>query len=131
MISFPMPFAAVPCSIWLANEGTADEWNNVPTEYAEKADIETTCLYTPGTAKPDTSDDIEDGRPHGAISTMTFYLPKTVSADLRDALIACYPPDDAILSGKVFKVVGEPQSYPRANTPGDYSWCVKGVTHLG
>lgn len=62
---------------------------------------------------------------------MTFYLPKTVSADLRDALIACYPPDDAILSGKVFKVIGEPHSYPRANTPGDYSWCLEGVTHLG
>ena len=131
MLSFPMPFAAVPCSIWLAAEGTADAWNNKAIEYAAEPDIETTCVYAPGTSKPNTADDIEDGRPRGAVATMTFFLPKTVDADLRGALIACYPADDAALSGRQFKVVGRPISYPRANTPGDYSWVVEGVTHLG
>ena len=79
----------------------------------------------------ETKDDIEDGRPHGARVTMLFYLPKTVDADLRDALIACYPTDDATLSGKQFEVVGDPFSYPRASTPGEYSWCVEAVRYLG
>ena len=131
MISFPMPFRGVPCSIWLAHEGEADEWRNERVTYSESPDIETRCCYAPGSNRPDTSDDIEDGRPHGARVAMTFYLPKTVDADLRDALIACYPPDDASLSGKRFQIVGQPYSYPRANTPGDYSWCVEGVAYLG
>lgn len=131
MISFPMPFYAVPCSIWLAHDGEPDGWNNVPTSYATEPDITTTCCYAPGSQRPDTSDDVDDGRPHGDRVAMTFYLPKAVDADLRDALIACYPPDDSALSGRRFKVVGEPFSYPRRDTPGDYSWCIEGVAYLG
>lgn len=131
MVSFPMPFQAVPCSIWLAIDGGEDSYGNRNVTYAEYPDIRTHCCYAPGTSRPDTSDDIEDGRPHGVRIGMTFYLPKTIDANLRDALIACYPPDDANLSGRQFKVVGEPYSYSRANTPGDYSWCVSGVTYLG
>ena len=126
-----MPFKSVPCKIWLPTQGDEDAWGNAADTYSEEANIETTCVYTPGTSSPDTENDIEDGRPHGARVTMTFYLPKTVDADLRDALIACYPTDDAQLSGKKFEVVGEPYSYPRANTPGDYSWCVEAVAWLG
>lgn len=131
MISFPMPFQAVPCAIWLPIDGGDDGYGNANTTYAEYPDIRTQCCYAPGTGVPETSNDIEDGRPHGVRIGMTFYLPKTLSANLRDALIACYPPDDAALSGRKFKIVGEPYSYPRANTPGDYSWCVSGVTFLG
>ena len=131
MLSFPMPFNAVPCAIWLAKQGEPDEWGNVPTHYETDPDIGTTCCYAPGSSMPSTSDDIEDGRPHGARVAMTFYLPKTVDADLRGALIACCPPDDQVLFARKFKVVGEPYSYPRANTPGDYSWCVEAVDHLG
>lgn len=131
MISFPMPFASVPCAIWLPIESSEDEYGNSNVIYHEQPDIQTSCCYTPGTRKPDTSDDIEGGRPHGARVGMTFYLPKTVDADLRGALIACYPPDDRTLYGRQFAVVGEPFSYPRANTPGDYSWCIEGVTYLG
>lgn len=131
MVSFPMPFQAVPCSIWLAIDGGEDPYGNAITTYAEHPDILTKCCYAPGAGEPDTSNDIEDGRPHGVRIGMTFYLPKTIDANLRDALIACYPPDDLALSGHQFKVVGEPYSYPRANTPGDYSWCVEGVTYLG
>lgn len=126
-----MPFRPCPCSIWLATESEPDEWNNTQTAYSDDPDITTTCVYTPGTSAPSTSDDIEDGRPHGDVVAMTFYLPKTLDADLREALIACHPTDDAYLSGQRFKVVGNPYSYPRANTPGDYSWVVDGVTYLG
>lgn len=131
VISFPMPFASVPCSIWLAKQTAEDEWHNTQVTYGEQPDIETRCCYAPGSAKPDTADDIEDGRPYGARVAMTFFLPKTVDADLRDALIACFPPDDTSLSGKRFQLVGQLYSFPRASTPGDYSWCVEGVTYLG
>lgn len=131
MLSFPMPFSSVPCGIWLAHHGEPDAYGNEPVEYGDCPDIKTSCVYAPGGSAPDTSNDIEDGRPHGAAVSMTFFLPKTVSANLRGALIACYPPDDRDLCGRRFKVVGEPFSYPRANTPGDYSWCVSGVTYLG
>ena len=131
MNSFPNPFESVPCKIWLPTQGEEDAWGNSADTYAEDPDIETHCCYAPGYARPETKNDIEDGRPHGARVTMLFYLPKTVDADLRDALIACYPPDDATLRGKKFEVVGDPFSYPRASTPGEYSWCVEAVRHLG
>ena len=127
----PMPFRSVPCSIWLAQYGGPDDYGNQTVTYGTAPDIETRCCYAPGRSKPDTSDDIEDGRPQGAKVTMTFYLPKTVDADLRGAVIAAFPPDDQTLSGMRFKVVGEPYSYPRMNTPGDYSWSVEGVRFDG
>lgn len=131
MISFPMPFVSVPCAIWLPANAGEDEYGNETLVYQKEPSIRTSCCYAPGTSRPDTSDDIEDGRPRGARVTMTFYLPKAVDASLRGALIACYPPDDMSLSGRQFHVVGEPISYQRANTPGDYSWCVEGVAFLG
>ena len=129
MISFPMPFTPVVCKIWLARQGEPDEWDEDTTEYGTDPDIETTCVYAPST-----NDDIEDGRPHGAtlnITYITFYLPKTLDANLRDALIACYPSNDTLICGRKFEVVGLPVSYMRENTPGDYSWEVKGVARLG
>ena len=126
-----MPFRSVPCSIWLAHATTRDSYGNESPAYEVEPDLATRCVYAPGGASPDTADDIEDGRPLGARVAMTFFLPKTVDADLRDALIACWTPDDAALSGRKFKVVGKPYSYPRANTPGDYSWRVEGVEFLG
>lgn len=131
MISYPMPFRAVPCCIWLASNGTSDSWGNETVCYGEEPDVVTTCLYAPGTSRPSTSDDIEDGRPHGARVSMTFYLPKELDEDLRDALIECMPPDDQRLFARKFKVVGDPFSYMRENTPGDYSWCVEAVDYLG
>ena len=131
MISVHMPFIPSPCFIWLPMASEADAYGNENVSYAEKPDITTVCCYTPGTSRPTTSDNIEDGRPHGASVAMTFFLPKTVDADLRGAIIAVAPSDDAALAARRFKVVGEPFSYPRANTPGDYSWCVEGVTYLG
>ena len=131
MISFPMPFASVPCKIWLAHESEEDEWGNREITYGEQPDIETRCVYAPGRQRPETADDIEEGRPEGARVAMTFYLPKEVDADLRGALSACQPQSDLALCAMRFKVVGQPFSYQRENTPGDYSWCVEGVAYLG
>lgn len=131
MTSHKMPFVSVPCAIWLRTVTGTDAYNNELYGYAQDADVLTRCVYTPGTSRPDTADDIEDGRPTGARATMTFFLPKTVDADLRGALVACYPPDAATLCGRRFAVVGNPYSYPRENTPGDYSWCVEAVEYLG
>ncbi len=130
MISMPMPFRGVPCSIWLPTYET-DAYNNEVASYGEEPDIVTTCCYAPGGSRPDTSDDIEDGRPYGTSSVVTFYLPKTLDADLRGAHIACHPDDDPRIAGCVFEVVGQPYSYMRANTPGDYSWAVEGAEFLG
>lgn len=131
MLNLPMPFGSVPCSVWLAHESEPDAYGNTQVTYSVDPDIETRCVYAPGTDKPNTDNDIEDGRPYGARVTMTFFLPKTVDADLRQALIACYPPDDQSLSGHRFAVIGEPYSYPRQNTPGDYSWRVEAGDWLG
>lgn len=127
-----MPFRPVPCEIWLPIEGERDDFGNAPATFAEQPDIETTCCYAPGGQSPDTDQDIDIDRPGGDVLRMTFFLPKSmVSSDLRGAQIACLPPDDPWLSGRRFDVEGAPVSYPRGNTPGDYSWEVKGVAHLG
>lgn len=131
MASFPMPFHAVPCSIWLAHESEPDEWNNVNVEYSDEPDIVTTCVYAPGTYFPNTYNDIEDGRPTGVRAELTFFFKKSLDCDMRGALISCSPPGDATLASKRFKVVGTPFSFPRQDTPGDYSWCVEAVTFLG
>lgn len=130
MLSRPMPFRAVPCMVWLPTYAE-DAYGNRRATYAEEPSITTTCCYAPGRSEPDTSDDIEEDRPHGATVTVTFFLPKSLQADLRGARIACAPPDDPAMAAQTFDVVGTPYSYPRASTPGDYSWCVEGVANLG
>lgn len=131
MVSFPMPFPRVPCKVWLPKYGEPDPYGNRLPTFTEEPDIETECAYAPGRSRPETEDDIEDGRPHGTRTTLTFYLPKTVDADLHGARIACYPADDSTLSGQLFDVVGNPYSYQRGATPGDFSWSVEGVEHRG
>lgn len=126
-----MPFRPVPCRIWLPHATEEDAWGNVAYEYHEQADIETACCYAPGERRPETSDDIEQGRPTGVTVRVAFFLPKSLDADLRGARIAAYPTDDTWMSGRAFDVEGAPSSYMRENTPGDYSWWVEGVTHLG
>lgn len=122
-----MPFASAPCHVWLPKYGEPDAYNDVTPTYGETPDIVTTCCYAPGSSRPDTSDDLEQGRPEGVTLRMTFFLPKTLDADLRGARIAC--PQAA--GGLAFDVDGAPTSYMRENTPGDYSWAVEGVAHLG
>lgn len=124
--SFAMPFEAVPCSIWLARESEPDAYGNRRVLYADEPDIETACVYAPGWTENDGSyKDIEDGRPYGTRSEMSFFLKKEVDADLRRAKIAAYPSDDATMSGREWLVLDYPMSKMRASTPGDYSWLVR------
>ena len=126
-----MPFRAVPCSVWLARQSEPDAYNNTRPEYGDEPDLETTCCYAPGRYGPDTSDDIDEERPQGDRLEVTFFLPKSFEADLRGALVAVTAPESPWLSGRRFAVVGAPTSYMRDNTPGDYSWLVRGVEFLG
>lgn len=131
MLSRRMPFKSVPCSIWLPQWGAEDDYGNRNPTYGTEPDIETRCCYAPGDRTQDTDDDIEDGRPYGDVLVVDFFLPKEVDADLRQAIIACHPANDSLMNGRTFRVVGQPLSYSRENTPGDYSWRVRGVEHLG
>lgn len=132
LANYRMPFKAVPCSIWLAHKSdTADAYGNYPVSYGEHPDVETTCVYAPGNSMPNTASDVEGDRPHGTRDFMTFFLPKTLDADLKGAIIAAYPEDDDVVRGKRYIVQGAPTSYMRANTPGDYSWAVVGAEYLG
>lgn len=123
----------VPCAIWYPRESDPDAYGNRTAAYADEPDWRGLCCYAPGrrTNQADTADDIEDGRPHGDTALLTVYLPKSFSHQLRGALVAVYPDDDQVVSGRRFAVVGSPYSYPRADTPGDYSWEVEAVEHLG
>lgn len=126
-----MPFPSVPCSIWLPVTGAEDAYGNAAYTYSEKPDIETRCCYAPGYARADTSDEYDNEHPHGDMVRMIFFLPKEVTDDLRGARIECHPTNDPDMSGMTFDVVGDPHSYMRDATPGDYSWYVEGVAHLG
>lgn len=125
------PFPRVPCLIWLPKLGERDDYGNQPVTYSDAPDVMTQCSYAPGRYRPDTSDDHEDGRPHGTEDTVTFYLPKSLDADLRGALIQALPLDDQRLASLRFAVVGDPHSYMRDATPGDMSWSVEGVRFDG
>ena len=126
-----MPWPRVPCRIWLLRLSEPDEYNNRVPYHSEEPDIVTECCYAPGRSKPETSDDVEQGRPWGDEVWMTFYLPKSLDADLRGAMIQAVPPDDETVAGWVFDVVGYPTSYMRSATPGDMSWSVEGVLRRG
>lgn len=124
--SFAMPFASVPCRIWLARESAEDAYGNKVVYYADDPDIVTECVYAPGWTENDgSSKDIEEGRPYGVESEMSFFLKKSVDADLRRAKIAAYPSDDSTMYGREWVVLDYPMSKMRANTPGDYSWLLR------
>lgn len=130
--SFPMPFETVDCRVWVPVESAEDAYGNVNAVYAEKPSWTGRCVYSPSrTRYEQTSSDFEEGRPHGSRVTLTVYLPKSFSLPLHGARLAVYPTDDPYLRGKLFDVDGEPYSYMRSNTPGDYSWQVEAVAHDG
>lgn len=133
MLSHPMPFDPAPCLVRVARQGAPDPYGNQAVEYRESADYATSCLYAPGWSTPNTADDLEEGRPHGDRVRLTVYLPKSFSPteSLRDALLTIVPSDDPSMARHRWRVVGDPISYPRPNTPGDYSWAVEVVEHLG
>lgn len=131
MLGLRMPWPSVPCHIWLPRPTGRDAHGDARPTYNTHPDIETTCLYAPGGSEPMTDDWEDELSPTGDVERMDFFLPKTLVADLRGARIAALPPDDPYVAEATYDVVGAPRSYPRAATPGDYSWRVQGVRTLG
>lgn len=130
--SFPMPFPTAPCKVWKAVETARDYYGNLNVEYADEPDWEGPCCYSPSRTRwEQTGEDIEEGRPHGASRTLTIYLPKTFSLPMHAARIAVYPDDDPEIYGVYFYVDGVASSHMRRATPGDYSWQVEAVEHVG
>lgn len=127
MLSRRMPFPRVACEIYVPTLEEDDFGNEVPDYDVEP--IETECSYAPGTRAAQTEDDFDVDRPMGDRLTVTFFLPKTLDADLRGAIIAVDSGDS--MAGIEFHVVGDPHSYMREATPGDMSWCVEAVANLG
>lgn len=127
-----MPFDTTLCKVWVAVDGGVDAYGNQVVTYNVEPDWEGQCVYAPAQSHfPDTRDDRDQTRPYGDEAKLTVFLPKTFSLNIRNGRIAVYPPDDPIVSGVVFDVIGAPYSFPRSNTPGDYSWMVIAGDRLG
>lgn len=126
LISFRMPFPRVPIIFVPPTYGEPDAFGNPVETYDEADAITVEGCYSIG----DTSDDIEDGRPHGDELRLTLYLPKDFSADIRNA-ICRIGGSDALVSALTFKVEGVPLSYMREATPGDMSTVAKVVEYVG
>lgn len=131
MLSRRMPFPRVQCQIWLPHDGGRDAYGNEVVTWSEEPDVVTECSYAPGYRYADTDDDVEDWRPHGDVETMTFFMPKSLDAGLRGALVRALPPDDRHVAARRYMVVGDPHSYMRDATPGDMSWAVRAVRFDG
>ena len=127
-----MPFAPVPCAVWCAQDGGTDSYGNQIIAYNSEPDWTGLCVYSPANSYyPRTREEIEEGRPHGDEVHMCFFLPKTFSLDIRGGIIAAYPDDDDRVRGRLWDVIGDPISFMRTNTPGDYSWFLEAGEHLG
>lgn len=63
--------------------------------------------------RPGATSDLDSTRPNGVTVSYTLCFPKTYAGELRDAFVA--------VRGNVFKVVGDPQRYIDANTPGPWN----------
>lgn len=130
--NFLMPWPTTTCRVWLAKTEERDAYGNEYVTYDDDPDWEGECLYWPGRARTlYGTDDIEEGRPYGADVRLTVYLPKTFAHNPRKARVAVYPDDDAVISGHVYTVIGEPMSAPRALVPGQYSWQIEAGDHVG
>lgn len=57
--------------------------------------------------------DLDADRPDGVTVAMTFHFPKTYTASLRGC--------DVRYAGREYRVIGDPQPYLDANTPGDWN----------
>lgn len=59
------------------------------------------------------TEDLAAERPDGAIVDMTFHFPKTYTASLKGCSVR--------YMGMEFRIIGDPQPYLDANTPGDWN----------
>lgn len=87
-----------------------DELGEVESEETESEDVQ--CIVEPGS-----SSDLDATRPNGVLVSFTVHFPKTYKASLRGALL--------VLRGATYSVVGDPQSYTEANTPGLFNRTVE------
>lgn len=66
---------------------------------------------------PGATADLDSTRPNGVTVAFTLHFPKTYGGDLKDATVT--------VRGLDCKVVGDPQRYVGANTPGDWDMTVE------
>lgn len=59
---------------------------------------------------PGSTSDLEEARPDGVSIARTFHFPKAYSKSLRGCLIS--------YAGRSYRVVGDPEPYPDADSPG-------------
>lgn len=124
--SFPMPFPTVKATFYPPSYGVADDYGNPAVSFDPLDKVETLACYSPA----NTADEFADGRPHAAELSLTLYLPKSFSADIRGAKVELET-GDPVIDALSFMVEGVPISYDRAATPGDYSWAVQVVEYVG
>lgn len=62
---------------------------------------------------PGATADLDSTRPNGVTVAYTLCFPKGYEGDLKDAAVT--------VRGSEFKVVGDPQRYAEANTPGPWN----------
>lgn len=63
--------------------------------------------------QPGATSDLEASRPDGVSVAVTFHFPKAYTASLRGCRIR--------YAGREFRVIGDPQPYLDANTPGEWN----------
>lgn len=123
---FGMPFPRVIATFTPLAFGESDEFGNREAFYNDDAAQEVDALISPIR----TSDEFEDGRPHATAMRFKLYLPKSCTFDIRGASVKLTT-GDAVIDDKTYRVVGAPASQLRDATPGDLSWVVEVVEHLG
>lgn len=84
---------------------------NAPT-YATEEEAVADVLPQPGSAE-----DLDEGRPEGVRVDMTFHFPKGYGRSLRGCTIS--------YAGRSYRVIGDPQPYLEADTPGPWSMAVE------
>lgn len=78
-----------------------------PTE-GEPAEVDVVAVVAPGSTS-----DLDATRPSGVEVAYTVHFPKTWTDSLRGCSVR--------VRGRVYEVVGDPQAYTAANTPGMYN----------
>lgn len=87
-----------------------DELGEIESEETVSEDVQ--CIVEPGS-----SSDLDATRPNGVLVSFTVHFPKAYKASLRGALL--------VLRGETYSVVGNPQGYTEANTPGLFNRTVE------
>ena len=90
--------------IKVRTSGSLDEFDNERVEYRPGISLSNVLVA------PTSSQDLGPERPDGDATIMTFHFPKTYIGDLRGCLIGW--------NGSWWEVIGDPQPYSKASTPG-------------